>query len=176
MIKPLTDSDRPQNILRIQPTIILRKKGLIITPGQATKIDWDNPERTDLVLSTTGKIGNTNVSINKGIEMDFDFGEIPALHTSFYLSGAYMESKTYSTDINSSNPTDLPTEYQVTNTIPFKIVYPSGLNYSTYRRFTNTLRIVTNIPALRMVASFSTQAIWYNYSKSNNPPMDPSDG
>ena len=24
--KPLTDSDRPQNILRIQPTIILRKK------------------------------------------------------------------------------------------------------------------------------------------------------
>ena len=26
MIKPLTDSDRPQNILRIQPTIILRKK------------------------------------------------------------------------------------------------------------------------------------------------------
>ena len=105
--------------------------------------------------------------------MDFDFGEIPALHTSFYLSGAYMESKTYSTDINSSNPTDLPTEYQVTNTIPFKIVYPSGLNYSTYRRFTNTLRIVTNIPALRMVASFSTQAIWYNYSKSNNPPMDP---
>ena len=84
-----------------------------------------------------------------------------------------MESKTYSTDINSSNPTDLPTEYQVTNTIPFKIVYPSGLNYSTYRRFTNTLRIVTNIPALRMVASFSTQAIWYNYSKSNNPPMDP---
>ena len=66
-----------------------------------------------------------------------------------------------------------PTEYQVTNTIPFKIVYPSGLNYSTYRRFTNTLRIVTNIPALRMVASFSTQAIWYNYSKSNNPPMDP---
>ena len=98
------------------------EKGLIITPGQATKIDWDNPERTDLVLSTTGKIGNTNVSINKGIEMDFDFGEIPALHTSFYLSGAYMESKTYSTDINSSNPTDLPTEYQVTNTIPFKIV------------------------------------------------------
>ena len=31
------------------------EKGLIITPGQATKIDWDNPERTDLVLSTTGK-------------------------------------------------------------------------------------------------------------------------
>lgn len=149
------------------------EKGLIITPGQATKIDWNNPERQDIVFSTTGKIGNTNVSINKGIEMDFDLGEIPAIHTSFYLSGAYMESKTYSKDINSSNPSDLPTEYTIANTTPFKIVYPSGLTNNVYRRFMNNLRIVTNIPALRMVASFSTQAIWYNYTKSNNPPMDP---
>lgn len=149
------------------------EKGLIITPGQATKIDWNNPERQDIVFSTTGKIGNTNVSINKGIEMDFDLGEIPAIHTSFYLSGAYMESKTYSKDMNSNNPSDLPTEYTIANTTPFKIVYPSGLTNNVYRRFMNNLRIVTNIPALRMVASFSTQAIWYNYTKSNNPPMDP---
>ena len=83
-----------------------------------------------------------------------------------------MESKTYSKDINSSNPSDLPTEYTIANTTPFKIVYPSGLTNNVYRRFMNNLRIVTNIPALRMVASFSTQAIWYNYTKSNNLAAD----
>lgn len=148
-------------------------QGLIITPGGATQVDWANPERQDIVFSTTGKIGNTHVSINKGIEMDFDLGEIRALNTSFYLTGAYQETKTYSTDMNSASPTDLPSEYLAANTTPFKIVYPSGLTYSSYRRFMNTLRIVTNIPALRMVASFSAQAIWYNYSMNNNPPMDP---
>lgn len=149
------------------------EKGLVITPGQATKVDWENPERQDIVFGTTGKIGNTNVSVNRGIEMDFDFGEISAIHTSFYLTGAYMESKTYSTDMNSGNPSDLPAEYIIANTTPFKIVYPSGLTNNVYRRFMNNLRMVTSIPALRMVASFSAQAIWYNYTKSNNPPMDP---
>lgn len=148
-------------------------KGLIITPGQATQVDWENPARTDVVFGTTGRIGNTSVSVNKGIEMDFDLGEIPVLHTSFYLTGAYQESKTYSKDMNSSSPTDLPSQYVSTNTTPFKIVYPSGLTNNVYRQFSNNLRIVTNIPALRMVASFAAQAIWYNYSKSNNPPMDP---
>lgn len=148
-------------------------KGLIITPGAPTQIDWNHPERVDVVFSTTGKIGNTSVSVNKGIEMDFDLGEIPSIHTSFYLSGAYMESERYSKDLNSSSPTDLPSEYAISNTTPFKIVYPSGLQRSVYRRFMNNLRVVTNIPALRMVASFSGQAIWYNYTHSVNPPMDP---
>lgn len=149
------------------------EQGLIIQPGQPTQVDWNNPARVDKVFATTGKIGNTNVSINKGIELDFNLGEIPALHTSFYLTGAYMETKSYSTDMNSMTPVDLPTEYQVAKTTPFKIVYPSGLQQDVYRRFINNLRIVTNIPALRMVASFSTQVIWYNYSHSINPAMDP---
>lgn len=149
------------------------QKGLIINPGQATQVDWNNPERSDLVFQTTGKIGNTNVSINKGIELDFDLGEIKPLHTSFYLTGAYQQSETYSTDMNSRNPSSLPVSYAQSNTTPFKIVYPSGLTTSTYRQFSNNLRMVTNIPALRMVASFSAQAIWYNYQFDNNPAMNP---
>ncbi|MDR0891268.1 MAG: TonB-dependent receptor [Mediterranea sp.] len=150
-----------------------QQQGLIITPGAATQVDWNNPARRDIVFATTGKIGNTNVSINKGVEMDCDLGEIPAIHTSFYLTGAYQQTQTYSKDLNASDPVDLPTEYAVANTTPFKIVYPSSLQKSTYRRFMNTLRVVTNIPALRMVASFAGQAVWYNYSFSDNPPMDP---
>lgn len=148
-------------------------KGLITSPGQPTQVDWNNPERTDIVFATTGKVGNTNVSINKGIEADFDLGSISVLHTSFYLTGAYMETETYSTDMNASNPVDLPNEYLVAQTTPFKIVYPSGLQRSIYKKGITSLRVVTNIPALRMVASFAGQVILYNYSYSVNPPMDP---
>ncbi len=148
-------------------------KGLILNPGQPTLVDWNNPARTDVVFATTGKVGNTNVSVNKGIEVDFDFGSIPSLHTSIYLTGAYMETETYDENLNASNPVDLPKEYQVAQTTPFKIVYPSGQNRSIYKKGITSLRIVTNIPSLRMVASFAGQVIWYNYSFSTNPAMDP---
>jgi hypothetical protein len=46
------------------------------------------------------------------------------------------------------------------------VVYPSARDYSAYRRFLNTLRVVTNIPELKMVASFTAQAIWYDWSRS----------
>ena len=49
---------------------------------------------------TTGAVGNTNTSINKGLEFDFELGEIRPLHTSFFFSGAYSETKTYSTGRN----------------------------------------------------------------------------
>lgn len=150
-----------------------QNKGLIINPGAATQVDWNDPERVDVVFSSTGKIGNTSVSINKGIEMDFNLGEIRSLHTSFYLTGAYMESERYSNDIVASDPDNLPSEYALSNTTPFKIIYPAGLQKSINRRFMNNLRVVTSIPVLRMVASFSGQVIWYEYSNSVNPPMDP---
>ena len=147
--------------------------GLIITPGQATTIDYSNPARTNIYWATTGRVGNTNVSINKGVEADFDLGKIKPLNTSVYLSGAWQESKEYSKNLNSSNPINNFTSYRQYGTAPFKIVYPSELDYSRYRRFVNTLRLVTNIPELRMVASLTAQVIWHNsnlsFVASKNP-------
>lgn len=147
--------------------------GLTPVAGAATILDYSNPARIDTVFSTTGKIGNYNVSVNKGIELDWDLGEIKPLHTSVYLTGAYMESKRWSKDLNSTNPTSYPSYYSLANTVPFKIVYPSELNSTTYRKFSTTLRLVTHIPALKMVASFTGQAIFYNYYHSEVPAMDP---
>ena len=45
---------------------------------------------------------------------------------------------------------------------PFRVVYPEGEDFDRYRRFLTTLRAVTHIPALHMVASFTAQAIWHN--------------
>lgn len=142
--------------------------GLIVTPGAATTVNYNDPARTDIVFMSTGTVGNTNSTVNKGLEFDFDLGEIKPIHTSFYFSGAYSKTKTWSTALNASSVKTalLPSSYNAYNLTPFKVVYPSGEDYDQYRRFINTLRIVTNIPRLRMVASFTAQIIWQDWRES----------
>lgn len=147
--------------------------GLVITPGQATTIDYNNPSRTTTYWSTTGRVGNTNVSVNKGVEFDFDLGKIKPLNTSVYISGAWQESKDFSKALNTSNPENLPASISQYGTTPIKLIYPSELDYTRYRRFVNTLRLVTNIPELRMVASFTGQVIWHNSNLSYVAPKSP---
>ena len=135
------------------------------------------PQRTDVVFITTGAIGNTNHTLNRGIEADMDFGTWKAIRTSFYLSGAWQESKTWTTNMNSSSLDSkyLPQVYKDAGTTPFKIVYPNGLDdsYSRYRRLVTTLRTVTHIPELRMVASLTTQVIWHNWNHTYNMDKNP---
>jgi hypothetical protein len=117
---------------------------------------------------TTGMIGNTNTTVNTGVEFDCDLGEAKPLATRFYLSGAWSQTKTWSTDMNSQSVRTalLPASYQAIGATPFKVVYPSGEDYTRYRRFLTTLRAVTHIPRLKMVASFTAQAIWHNSTYS----------
>lgn len=129
-----------------------------------------NPAATQpyVVFMTTGKIGNTNTTVNRGIEFDFDLGEVKPLHTRFYVSGAWNEAKTWSTDMNSASVRAalLPPLYSSVGATPFKVVYPDGQDFDRYRRFLTTLRAVTHIPALHMVASLTAQAIWHNSNYS----------
>lgn len=148
--------------------VFTEAQGLVVTPGAPTTIDYAHPARHDLVFMTTGRIGNTNKAVNRGMELDFDFGEVKALHTTFHLGGAWQESKTWSTALNATSVRTalLPAHYVGYGLTPFKVVYPSGQDYTRYRRMITTLRAVTSIPALRMVASLTAQAIWHdsNYS------------
>ena len=143
-----------------------QQQGLIITPGQATQVDVDHPAFTKTMWSTTGRIGNTDVNINRGVEFDFDLGKITPLQTSVYFSGAWQETKGYSKALHYGNPTPMPTSYSSYNTTPIKMVWPSEGETTRYRQFINTLRLVTHIPQLRMVASLTGQVIWHNSSKS----------
>lgn len=156
-------------------SLYTQERGLNITAGQPTTIDYANPYRTFNAFMTTGAVGNTNTTINKGLEFDFELGEIRSLRTSFFFSGAYSETKTYSTDRNTAAvPTALlPADYANYGVTPFRVVYPSGLDYDKYRQFLNTLRVVTNIPALKMVASFTAQAVWYNWNTSFSADKNP---
>ena len=124
--------------------------------------------RQDVVFMTTGMIGNENTTVNTGVELDCDLGEVKVLATRFYLSGAWSQTKTWSTDMNAQSVRNalLPAYYQSLGLTPFKVVYPSGQDYDRYRRFLTTLRAVTHIPRLKMVASFTAQAIWHNSNYS----------
>lgn len=128
-------------------------------------------------FATTGQLSNTDKTINRGLEFDFDLGEIKPLKTNIYFSGAWNETKTdWSTRMNTTSvPTSLltGTKYDGRGISPVRIVYPSGLDYTRLRRFVNTLRAVTHIPQLHMVASFTAQAIWHNSTWSYTADKDP---
>ena len=143
-------------------------QGITITPGAATQIDLNNPARVDKVFMTTGEIGNTSSAVNKGVEFDFDLGEIKPLRTTLFFSGAYSESKSWDNDEYTSSVRSalLPVRYTSYGLTPIKVIYPAAIDYTLYRRFLTTLRAVTNIPALKMVASLTTQVIWHDYSLS----------
>jgi len=124
-----------------------------------------------LYWSTTGQVSNDNVVQNRGIEFDFDLGRVKPINTNIYFSGAWQETKSWSEGLNSSFPKNMPAIYS--GTAPYRLVYPSGVDYSRDRRFVNTLRLVTNIPQLRMVASFTGQVIWHSSTYSHNADKDP---
>ena len=128
-------------------------------------------------FSTTGQLANTDKTVNRGIEFDFDLGELRLLKTNLYFSGAWNETKTdWSTRMNTTNvPATLLTGtiYAGRNISPVRIVYPSGLDYTRLRRFVNTLRAVTHMPRLHMVASFTAQVIWHNSTWSYTADKDP---
>ncbi|MGE0092408.1 MAG: TonB-dependent receptor [Bacteroidales bacterium] len=151
--------------------------GLVIRPGEKPIVDWKTPARVDTVFTTTGRVGNTQASLDRGIEFDFFFGQIKPIRTSIYLSGAYMESSAWSNGPNFSSPVGiLPSSVYGqggSDTPPFKLQYPSGLQKSIQRRFSTVLRAVCNIPQLKMVASVNGQVIWYTYSKTTNQQQVP---
>ena len=149
--------------------------GLTAQEGAATLFDENaDPYTQRYMWYTSGMVGNTSKTLNRGIEFDFDLGQIKAINTSFYFSGAYQETKSWSSNAVTANPLSLSSKYTSYNTTPIKFVFPSELDIdSRYRNFINTLRIVTNIPKLRMVASFSGQVKWYYSSYSYIAGKDP---
>ena len=137
-----------------------------------------DPVRTDIVFMSKGQYGNTNHTRNTGVEMEMDFGTWKAIRTSFHLSGAYQETKMWSTSLVVDNPgSSYIPEFSNAHpkTSPFKVVYPNGVDnsFDKSRRFLTTLRTVTHIPELRMVASLTTQVIWYDWKRNYNMDKNP---
>lgn len=148
--------------------------GLTPQAGAKPVVNYDDPARVDTVYSTKGTYGNTEWSYNRGLEFDFDLGRIKAWNTSFYFTGAYMETKNKYKGLEYSSPSDMnSTVYGTTNTAPFKYVYDASNLTDIYRRFSTQLRAVVNIPRISMVLSTSCQVIWTTYTATQNLAQDP---
>ena len=153
------------------------QQGILLDKDNRPYIDWKNPARVDTVFTTSGRIGNTQASLDRGVEFDINFGQIKPIRTSVLLSGAWMETQTWSTGRNFSSPSGIPASSVYaqggSNTPPFKLEYPSGLSRSIDRRFSANLRLVCNIPRMKMVISASNQVIFYTYRHTTNQQSDP---
>lgn len=127
--------------------------------GQKPIYDQQNPSRRDTVLYNLIRPGNPKSRRNRGIEFDFNFGKINATNTSFYLSGAWSETRSSSSNLGYKLPVGEARNYG-----PVYVVYPeSSYSFSKNRRFSATLRVVQHIPAIRFIVSASAQCILYEY-------------
>lgn len=127
--------------------------------GQKPIYDQQNPSRRDTVLYNLIRPGNPKSRRNRGIEFDFNFGKINATNTSFYLSGAWSETRSSSSNLGYKLPVGEARNYG-----PVYVVYPeSSYSFSENRRFSATLRVVQHIPAIRFIVSASAQCILYKY-------------
>ncbi|MFY9152031.1 MAG: TonB-dependent receptor [Prolixibacteraceae bacterium] len=100
---------------------------------------------------------NNSESEKKGIEYSFDFGKIRALYTSFTLDGAWLRTKRiYSTIPYQNHPSS-------SNSSPYLYVgvYPAGES-KIGEQLNSSLRMVTQIPKLRIILSSTAQMIWYD--------------
>lgn len=127
--------------------------------GQKPIYDQQNPSRRDTVLYNLIRPGNPKSRRNRGIEFDFNFGKINATNTSFYLSGAWSETRSSSSNLGYKLPVGEARNYG-----PVYVVYPeSSYSFSESRRFSATLRVIQHIPVIRFIVSASAQCILYEY-------------
>ncbi len=152
-------------------------QGIALDASGNPYVQWDNPARVDTVFTTSGRIGNTQATLDRGVEFDFNFGQIKAIRTTVLISGAWMESQAWTTGPNTSSPSGIPASSVYaqggSNTPPFKLVYPSGLQKEINRRLSANLRLVCNVPRMKMVFSLSNQVIFFTYRHTTNQKSDP---
>lgn len=100
---------------------------------------------------------NDKESEKRGVEFWLNFGKIKSLYTSFSFSGAWLKTIRV---FNTTNYDHLPNSASGTQ-YPNIGVYPAGESKIS-ERLNTSLRVITQIPRLRMIFSFNFQVIWFN--------------
>jgi outer membrane receptor protein involved in Fe transport len=127
-----------------------------IPPGIKPDLTKLNKVATTLPVAYQVPVNNQETQ-KSGVEYSFDFGKINSLYTSFALDGAWLRTKR----IKSTIPYQFqPSGSTATPDLYFG-VYPAGESKVSERLNTN-LRMVTQIPSLRMILSTTVQMIWYD--------------
>ena len=127
--------------------------------GVATKVGYEN----DVKYSSYSQYRNADAKIKRGVEYTIDFGKIKALQTSFIVSGAWLQTESYTTDAAYWERVQY-TAYVggVSKDESFAVKFSDQYGYGTvFERLNTNVNIITHIPELKMLISLTTQAIWY---------------
>ncbi|MBW8331463.1 MAG: TonB-dependent receptor plug domain-containing protein [Prolixibacteraceae bacterium] len=100
---------------------------------------------------------NNQETQKSGVEFSFEFGKISSIYTSFTLDGAWLRTKR----INSTVSYQFQPASASANPYLYVGIYPEGESKISERLNTN-LRMVTQIPKLRLILSTTLQTIWYD--------------
>ena len=125
-------------------------------------------EYYDYIISYRSPV-NSKQTTKSGVEFSLNFGKIKALYTSFTIDGAYLNTKrVYSTVDYAHLPSSGgPKQYRNIG------LYPAGESKIS-ERFNTNLRMVTQIPQLRLILSTTFQVIWrdmYYYPFYDEAPL-----
>ncbi len=110
----------------------------------------------DYIISYLTPVNNPS-TLKTGVEFSFDFGKIKPLYTSFRVDGAYLKTKRI---YNTFDYEFLPSS-QSDEQFDQIGMYPAGESKISERLNTN-LRMVTQIPQIRMILSTTIQMVWFN--------------
>ena len=127
-----------------------------IPPGTKPNPETLNKVATTLPVAYQMPVNNQETQ-KSGVEFSFDFGKINSVYTSFTLDGAWLRTKR----IKSTIPYQFQPPGSTATPDLYFGVYPAGENKVSERLNTN-LRMVTQIPKLRMILSTTVQMIWYD--------------
>jgi len=114
----------------------------------------------DTTIRTYNMPVNNGVNIKKGIEYTINAGRIKPLMTSLIIDGGWLYEEQYNT---------LPS-YKTINGLyqgalyPYIAIMPAG-SKTVRSRLNSNFRLVTHIPAIRLVTSLTTQVIWRNTTR-----------
>ncbi len=110
----------------------------------------------DYILSYRTPVNNKE-SIKSGVEFSFNFGKIDRLYTSFTVDGAWLKTTRFYSILDY----DVLPGSQSSEQYKEIGVYPAGES-KVSERLNTSLRMVTQIPQLRMILSTTIQVIWFN--------------
>lgn len=120
-------------------------------------------------VTTFSMPGNTSETFKQGIEYSFNFGEIKPIKTDVIVDGAWYYIKRRTTDLGynfDQSNTEITTiggaTQQGHNT--YLAVMPAGSGSITQRVNTN-IRLVTHIPAIKLVFTTTAQIVWFESNK-----------
>lgn len=125
-------------------------------------------EYYDYIISYSSPV-NDRESQKSGIEFRLNFGKVKPLYTSFTLDGAYLKTTRVESTIDYEFLPQSARDEQFENIG----LYPAGESRVS-ERFNTNLRMVTQIPQLRMILSTTLQMIWfekYYYPDYDEAPL-----